>query len=160
MIADEQALAAAAQLELFSQLALDVELDVGHAGSTPQHWHQLPATRVPSSQDAAAMLQANAAVLQALCGASPDSWDDLTRGALRNYDHHLRKEAKDRRKRGMSELPHGAAEDVALGQLVQEVAAPEAQAFAHKALLTLQHNPRWSFAAKERALRYMSQQLQ
>ena len=161
MIADERALEAAAKLELFSQLALDVELDVSHSASAPEHWHQLPATRVPTTQDAAAMMQANSAVLQALVGASPDeAWDDLARAALRNYDLHLRREAKDRRKRGMSELPHGAAEDAALGLLVQDVTDPEAGAFAHKALLTLQHNPRWSFAAKERALRYMGQQLQ
>jgi len=163
MIADERAIQQRKAMEYFTDLAFDVELDVTHAGMLPQHWHEMPSSRMPSAQEAAAALQENTEWLRPMVEAPTDAaWARLTRAAVRSYETYLRAEAKDRRKRGMSDLPHGAAEDAALAVQVHKAEASlpaEVRPFAQKALLTLQHNPRWSFQAKDRALKFMATQL-
>ena len=163
MIADERAIQQRKAMEYFTDLAFDVELDVTHAGMLPQHWHEMPSSRMPSAQEAAAALQENTEWLRPMVEAPTDAaWARLTRAAVLSYETYLRAEAKDRRKRGMSDLPHGAAEDAALAEQVHKAEASlpaEVRPFAQKALLTLQHNPRWSFQAKDRALKFMATQL-
>jgi hypothetical protein len=98
-----------------------------------------------------------------LSGVSDDAeWAAITQLAMSDAAALQASMRRRRLARGGSGLAHAQAEDEALAARLAGagVGEGEGRAFADLALRTLLHNPRWSFAAKARALDFAAQRLQ
>jgi hypothetical protein len=131
----------------FVQMALDTHLDTSDVGHAPQLWDAAP--QLAPEQ----LLQAAGAEMRSLAGVADDAeWAALCAEALDEWRVLEAAQRAARLKAGGSDLPHVAAEDAALAALAAGAAGGAGGAFAAKACATLTHNPRWGFAAKQRAL--------
>jgi hypothetical protein len=145
------------ELRHMLELGLDSNLDTSDVASCPLRWSEL--SSVPS---AAQLLQSHSAELRAMSGVeSEEEWALLLAQAARGWEAFQKRERRRQMiLHGASLLPHAQAEEEALGGVLLAAGLQGGRrTFAESALMSLSHNPGWSYAAKARAASLLAQRL-
>jgi hypothetical protein len=134
----------------FLEVTFDPHLDTSDIGLTPQLWDAAPAVTP------AELLAAAGAEMRLLSGVEDDAeWAAICEDTLAEWAAMEAAMAGATVRAGNSGLPHVAAEDAALAATAAGAAGSAGAAFAAKAFGVLSRNPRWGYAAKQRALSLM-----
>jgi hypothetical protein len=134
----------------FLEVSFDPHLDTSDIGLTPQLWDTAP--EVTPAQ----LLAAAGAEVRVMSGVEDDAeWASLCEETLADWAAMQAAVSGATVRAGNSGLPHVAAEDAALAATASGAAGTAGAAFAAKACAALARNPRWNYAAKQRALSLM-----